>query len=158
MVLPEWLLCLLWNPQRTVRADKLRVWGWRGSPRGTCPPLHIMSSMDRHGSCGGMHGVEAARVSPCQPQNWGDPICHVHLANTKGHSRGLLQHEKAGREPEQHVSREIKPSNGEPPQPCSTGASQRGLMLTHILPNLLQLENPTCKRNTSSSLTFLVKV
>lgn len=79
------------NPQRTVRADELRVWGSRGSPRGTCIPLHVTSSMDRRGLCSGMHGEEVARASPWQPQNWGDPICHPHLANTKGHSRGLLK-------------------------------------------------------------------
>lgn len=40
------------------------------------------------------------------------------------------------------------------PQPCSTGASKPGLMLTHIFPTLLQTQNPTCKRNPISSLTF----
>lgn len=70
------------NPQRMVRADELGVWGSRGSPRGTCIPLHFMSSMDRHGM---------SMVRPCQTQNWGDPICQLHLANAKGDPRGLFK-------------------------------------------------------------------
>lgn len=59
--------------------------------QGTCSPPHVASSTDRHGLCRGMHREEAARVSPCQPQSWGDSICHPPLANTKGHSRGFLK-------------------------------------------------------------------
>jgi len=65
-----------------------------------------------------MHGEEAARASPCQPQNWSDPICHPHLANTKGHSKGLFKFSsmrKQGRNQRNTSQEKSSPATGNPP-------------------------------------------
>lgn len=116
------------NPQRMVRADELRVWGSRGRCSGTCIPLHIVSSMDRHSLCRGMHGEQAAGassktdVTPFVISIWPTPKGTPRIPRTPQ----IQQHEKAGREPEQYVSREVKSSNEQPPSHAAQEHPSKG--------------------------------
>lgn len=158
MVLPELLLCLLWKTPEDSQSWQAQGVGMKRVSQGDlpAPAHHVLNGQTwlvRRDAWGG----------DCQGQPMPAPkLGWSYLSRPSGQHQRVLQRTSAAWESREGTRATCLKRNqaqqwGTPPA-MQHRASQRGLMLTHILPNLLQPENLTCKRNTSSSLTFLVKV
>lgn len=107
--------------------------------------------------CRRMHREEAATLSPHQPQNWGDPLCHPHLANSKGHSRGLLKFSSTSKqEGNQSITSQDKssPATSNPPAMQHRSIQARTSAHAHI-PNPPEDRNPNHLLQNSSSSFWL---